>query len=211
MGVWDRHTVRGAALVGVLSGLLLATSVVLRELWRRGLEPSLVAGASDRDAAARTGVIDPLDEASIADLRSRRLTLPVDGVAVERLIDSFDDPRGAGTRMHRAVDILAPRGTAVRAVEPGTIARLDVSAAGGISIYQFDRDERYCYYYAHLDRYALGLREGAVVGRGEVIGYVGTTGNAPRTTPHLHFAIYRLSSAKQWSAGTALNPYPVFR
>ena len=208
--MWDLHTVRGTAAVGAAAGLLLATGVVARELWIRGVRPSLVAGANDRDAPADPR-IDPLDAPSIADLRARRLTIPVDGVTRERLIDSFADPRGAGTRLHRAVDILAPRGTPIRAVEAGTIARLDVSAAGGISVYQFDVGERYCYYYAHLDRYAPGLKEGAVVGRGEVIGYVGTTGNAPRNTPHLHFAIYRLSPGKQWSAATALNPYPVFR
>ena len=206
--MWDLHTIRGAALVGAASGLVLATGVVARELWRRGVEPSVVAGASGRDLPADRAPW--LDGPAIADLRARRLTLPVD-VSPERLADTFGDPRGAGTRLHRAVDILAPRGTPVRAVEAGTIERLDVSAAGGISVYQFDRDERYCYYYAHLDRYAPGLKEGADVARGEVIGYVGTTGNAPANTPHLHFAIYRLSEAKQWSAATALNPYPVFR
>jgi murein DD-endopeptidase MepM/ murein hydrolase activator NlpD len=208
--VWDLHTLRGTALVGVASGLILASTVVARELWRRGLEPSLVAGASDR-AAGPGPSVDALDAPAIADLRSRALMLPVEGVGPEQLTDSFADPRAAGSRLHRAVDILAPRGTPVRAVEDGTIERLDVSAAGGISIYQFDPAQRYCYYYAHLDRYALGLREGATVGRGQVIGYVGTTGNAPRTTPHLHFAIYRLSEEKRWSAATALNPYPVFR
>jgi murein DD-endopeptidase MepM/ murein hydrolase activator NlpD len=203
--------VRGTALAGAAAGLILASGVVVRELWRRGVEPTLEAGTADPDIPSADADLAGLDEPAIADLRARRLTLPVDGVSRERLIDSFADPRGAGTRRHRAVDILAPRGTPVRAVEAGTIARLDVSAAGGISVYQFDGSERYCYYYAHLDRYALGLKEGAAVARGEVIGYVGTTGNAPRHTPHLHFAIYRLSEAKQWSAATALNPYPVFR
>jgi murein DD-endopeptidase MepM/ murein hydrolase activator NlpD len=127
------------------------------------------------------------------------------------LIDSFADPRGAGTRLHRALDIMAPRRAPVRAVEAGTVVRLDRSAAGGISLYQLDPAERYCYYYAHLDGYAPGLTEGAKVQRGQLLGYVGTTGNAPPNTPHLHFAIYRLSEAKQWWAGTALNPYPVFR
>jgi murein DD-endopeptidase MepM/ murein hydrolase activator NlpD len=194
-----------------MAGLILASGVVVRELWRRGVEPTLEAGTADPDLPPSDADLAGLDGPAIADLRARRLTLPVDGVSRERLIDSFADPRAAGARRHRAVDILAPRGTPVRAVEAGTIARLDVSAAGGISVYQFDGGQRYCYYYAHLDRYAAGLKEGAAVARGEVIGYVGTTGNAPRNTPHLHFAIYRLSEAKQWSAATALNPYPVFR
>lgn len=209
--MWDLHTVRGTALAGAAAGLILASGVVVRELWRRGFEPTLEAGTAEPDAPSSHADLAGFDAPAIADLRARRLTLPVDGVGRDRLIDSFAEPRGAGTRRPRAVDILAPRGTPVRAVEGGTIARLDVSAAGGISVYQFDSSERYCYYYAHLDRYAPGLKEGAAVARGEVIGYVGTTGNAPRNTPHLHFAIYRLSEAKRWSAATALNPYPVFR
>ena len=103
------------------------------------------------------------------------------------------------------------RGTPVRAVEDGRIARLFNSKAGGITIYQFDPSEQYCYYYAHLDRYAEGLRENDRVSRGQVIGYVGTTGNAPKDTPHLHFAIFRLNSEKRWWEGTPLDPYPILR
>jgi murein DD-endopeptidase MepM/ murein hydrolase activator NlpD len=208
--VWDLHTVRGLALTGAVTGFALACGAVAWELWRTGAASRPAARAPDADTPDGLGLRD-LDRPAVDDLRQRRLAFPVEGVKPESLIDSFGEPRGAGTRLHRAVDILAPRRTPVRAVEAGTVARLDRSAAGGISVYQFDPDERYCYYYAHLDGYAPGLTEGAKVARGQLLGYVGTTGNAPPGTPHLHFAIYKLSDAKQWWAGTALNPYPVFR
>jgi murein DD-endopeptidase MepM/ murein hydrolase activator NlpD len=210
--VWDLHTLRGLARTGTVAGLLLASGAVAAELWRRGVDlDARPAGTSDLDTPTGGPALLALDRDALEDLRARKLAFPVQGVAADRLINSFQEPRGAGTRSHRAVDIMAPRRTPVRAVEAGTIARLDNSAAGGISVYQFDPDERYCYYYAHLDAYAPGLREGEKVERGQVLGYVGTTGNAPASAPHLHFAIYRLSASKQWWAGTALNPYPVFR
>jgi murein DD-endopeptidase MepM/ murein hydrolase activator NlpD len=133
----------------------------------------------------------------------------VEGVKASDLVPSFEDARGS--RKHEALDILAPMGTPVRAVESGRIARLFNSKAGGITIYQFDAREQYCYYYAHLSRYAEGLRENDRVSRGQVIGYVGTTGNAPKDTPHLHFAIFRLNSEKRWWEGTPLDPYPILR
>jgi murein DD-endopeptidase MepM/ murein hydrolase activator NlpD len=210
--VLDLHTLGGLARTGTVVGLLLASGAVAAEFWRRGGDlDARRAGTSDLDPPAGGPALLGLDADALEDLRARRLTFPVEGVSPNRLLDSFGEPRGAGTRLHRAADIMAPRRTPVRAVEAGTIARLDHSAAGGISVYQFDPDERYCYYYAHLDAYAPGLREGEKVERGQVIGYVGTTGNAPASAPHLHFAIYRLSDSKQWWAGTALNPYPVFR
>lgn len=144
------------------------------------------------------------------DLLDRRLEIPVDGIERAQLVRSFDDPRG-GSRRHEAIDILAPRHTAVLAVEGGTIARLFKSRAGGLTIYQYDPTERYVYYYAHLDRYAAGLREGDRIARGQTIGYVGTTGNAPPDTPHLHFAIFRLHETKRWWEGTAVDPYEILK
>jgi len=209
--VWDLHTVRGLALTGAAVGVLLGSGAVLGDLWRRGGDLTIAADPREVGLPPGAPPLHALDVPALAELRARRLAFPVDGVAPESLIDSFADPRAAGARLHRAVDILAARRTPVRAVEAGTIARLDRSLAGGISVYQFDGDERYCYYYAHLDGYAPGLAEGTHVERGQLLGYVGTTGNAPRNTPHLHFAIYRLSDAKQWSARSALNPYTVLR
>ena len=96
-------------------------------------------------------------------------------------------------------------------IEEGKVARLFFSKAGGITVYQFDPTEQYCYYYAHLERYADGLVEGQELRKGQVIGYVGTTGNAPKDTPHLHFAIFRLTEAKRWWEGTPIDPYDVLR
>ena len=132
-------------------------------------------------------------------------------VPPDRVPGHFDEMRGGSTRRHDALDILAPRGTPVVATDDGTVKKLFTSGAGGLTIYQFDPDSRYAYYYAHLDRYAEGLREGASVRRCELIGYVGTTGNAPRNAPHLHFAVAALGAQKRWWEGSALNPYPALQ
>ena len=145
-----------------------------------------------------------------AGLRARNLLIPVRGYESARLRSSFDEPRSGG-RVHEAMDLLAPRNTPVVAVEDGTVARLFTSDAGGLTIYQFDPSSAYVYYYAHLERYAAGLRDGAAVHRGQVIGYVGTSGNAPANTPHLHFAIYRLTEAKRWWEGVPIDPFDVLR
>jgi murein DD-endopeptidase MepM/ murein hydrolase activator NlpD len=160
--------------------------------------------------AARGGepTVGPLPE-SAAELRDRDLQVPVPGVHVDQLSSQFTDARDG--RRHEALDIAAPRNTPVVAVEDGRIARLFLSKAGGITIYQFDPTERYCYYYAHLERYADGLREGQTVRRGETIGFVGTSGNAPKNTPHLHFAVFRLTPDKHWWEGTPIDPYQVLR
>lgn len=146
----------------------------------------------------------------VEDLRARDLTLPVQGIKREQLQDTFNDTRGS-SRKHEALDILAPRNTPVFAVEDGKVAKLFVSDAGGITLYQFDPTMNYAYYYAHLDHYADGLKEGDQLKRGQVIGYVGTTGNAPRDTPHLHFAIFKLTSDHHWWQGTPIDPYSVLR
>lgn len=143
-------------------------------------------------------------------LRQRNLTLPVQGIKRDELTDTFNEMRGS-SRRHEALDVIAPRHTPVLAVEDGTIAKLFLSDAGGITIYQFDPSSQYAYYYAHLERYADGLKEGAAVKRGQVLGYVGTTGNAPRETPHLHFAIFRLGADKKWWQGTPVDPYSVLK
>jgi murein DD-endopeptidase MepM/ murein hydrolase activator NlpD len=141
-------------------------------------------------------------------LRARALLIPVRGLDPRSVRDSFVDNRGG--RHHEAIDLLAPRGTSVLAVEDGRIERLFTSRLGGLTIYQFDPRAEYCYYYAHLDRYAAGLAEGMAVRRGDVIGQVGTTGNAPPGTPHLHFAIRRLGPEKRWWEGTAVNAYALW-
>jgi murein DD-endopeptidase MepM/ murein hydrolase activator NlpD len=144
-----------------------------------------------------------------AELRAKRLVIPVAGIEATKLTSTFHDDRGG--RKHEAMDILAPRGTPVLAVEDGVIAKLFTSARGGLTIYHFDPTEKFCYYYAHLDSYATDLTEGQRVTRGQTIGYVGTTGNAPADTPHLHFAILLLGEAKRWWDGTPLDPFEALR
>jgi murein DD-endopeptidase MepM/ murein hydrolase activator NlpD len=166
--------------------------------------PAAATAGSGAEVAAPS-----MGPAPATELGDRDLEMPVEGVRPDQLTRQFSDPRGG--RRHEAIDILAPRGTSVRAVEDGRIARLFFSKAGGITIYQFDPSERFCYYYAHLDRYADGLRENDRVRRGQVIGYVGTTGNAPKNTPHLHFAIFRLTTEKRWWEGAPIDPYDILR
>jgi peptidoglycan LD-endopeptidase LytH len=166
-------------------------------------------GSSPAAPRAPIGEV-PAGGNAIAELNLRRLQLPIDDADVDAMEGSFAERRGGGARGHEAVDILAPRHTPVRAVEDGTIAKLFVSKGGGITIYQFDPTGRFCYYYAHLERYARGLHEGQRVWRGEVVGYVGTTGNAPPNTPHLHFAVFQLTDEKRWWEGRPLDPYLIF-
>jgi peptidoglycan LD-endopeptidase LytH len=132
---------------------------------------------------------------------------PIDGLKVSDLHDTFNELR-MGHR-HEAIDIMQRRGTPVHAVTKGTIRKLYWSKAGGNTIYEFDDAGEYCYYYAHLDRYADSIREGSRVSPGQVIGYVGSTGDASPDAPHLHLAIYRLGSDRLWWKGTPIDPYPI--
>ncbi len=168
------------------------------------------APAASPSEAHPRGTSGPDFDDAERDLRERMLLLPVDGVSPRELTDTFTQSRGT-TRQHEALDILAPKRTPVLAVEDGRVVKLFTSKLGGLTIYQFDPSEHFCYYYAHLDGYAPGLTEGRTVARGDVIGYVGTTGNAPPETPHLHFAVFLLGPERRWWEGTAIDPYPLFR
>jgi murein DD-endopeptidase MepM/ murein hydrolase activator NlpD len=141
-------------------------------------------------------------------LPSGKLMVPVDGMPLSSIKDNFDQPRGA-ERHHEALDIMAAKGTRVVAAADGKIVKLFTSKPGGLTVYQFDPTEKYAYYYAHLDHYAEGLKEGADIKRGDLIGYVGVTGNADPNGPHLHFAVFELTPEKQWWKGTPVNPYPL--
>jgi peptidoglycan LD-endopeptidase LytH len=173
------------------------------------------AGSGHAAPASNTGgqkvsawpaVRDPGDPLGAQLLAQRPLAVPVAGVVPVSLADTYD--QGRGKRRHEATDILAPAGTPVMAVDDGRIARLFNSKPGGITIYQFDPSARLAYYYAHLQRYADGLHEGMDVRRGELIGYVGSTGNADPGVPHLHFAVFRLGTPPKWWQGAPVNPYP---
>jgi peptidoglycan LD-endopeptidase LytH len=161
--------------------------------------------ASDRPAGAQPKM------SATTGSTSGSLRVPIDGTDIETWKGGFDERRGGGARGHEAVDILSPRNTPVHAVVSGTIAKIFESKAGGHTVYEFDADRRLCYYYAHLERYAPGLHDGQAVSQGDVIGYVGTSGNAPPNTPHLHFAVFQLNDDKQWWKGRPIDPYLVFK
>jgi peptidoglycan LD-endopeptidase LytH len=230
----DLRTFAAGAGCGLLGGALLVATVLWQYHWitppwnerpavvragdpgATGIEPierpAATVGRPVPAAAANSAaptIVGPLPS-SPGELKDRDLLVPVEGVRPDQLSRQFSDERG-GSRRHEALDILAPRNTPVKAVENGKIARLFLSKAGGITVYQFDPSGDFCYYYAHLERYADGLREGDTVRKGQILGYVGTSGNAPKNTPHLHFAIFRLSEAKHWWEGTPIDPYDVLR
>jgi murein DD-endopeptidase MepM/ murein hydrolase activator NlpD len=142
-----------------------------------------------------------------ADAAVRGLLVPVAGVRVADLRDTYTEQRGGGTRTHEALDIAAPRGTPVLSATGGRVLKLFDSKAGGRMVYAADSTERYILMYAHLDAYAPGLAEGQPLRRGQPIGTVGTSGNAPPNLPHLHFAVARAGDVKQWWKGVPVNPY----
>ena len=138
------------------------------------------------------------------------LAIPVAGKNVRDLVDTYTQSRAGGARVHNAIDIMAARGTPVVAAAPGTVEKLYFSqGGGGISAYVRSEDGQWTYYYAHLDAYAPGLREGQRVRQGDPIGTVGSTGNADPAGPHLHFAVNRMNAGERWWQGTPVNPYPL--
>jgi murein DD-endopeptidase MepM/ murein hydrolase activator NlpD len=141
--------------------------------------------------------------------RPAPLAMPIAGVDPHTLKSNFSDTRGG--HAHEALDIMAPRGTAVLAVAEGNVVKLFTSKQGGLTVYQFDNSGTWCYYYAHLDRYAPALKEGTLLRKGDVLGYVGSTGDASPDAPHLHFAIFKLGPEKHWWQGTAIDPLPQLR
>lgn len=145
-----------------------------------------------------------------ATMTGEGLLLPVQGITAAQLQDTFTDARSGG-RVHDAIDIMAPAGTPVLAVADGTVEKLFDSKLGGTTLYQFNPQRTLAYYYAHLQGYAPGIAEKQSLRRGQVLGYVGATGNANPDAPHLHFAIFELGPEQQWWKGTAINPYPQLR
>lgn len=201
------RALRSAAL-GLVLGGALGLAVVLLPAGPRPAPRLAVAAATQGTEAVLEAEAQAM-QADLAVLAERRLLMPVQGVAPADLRDTFGDGRDAGARPHEALDVMAPRGTPVLAVDEGRLVKLFTSVPGGLTLYQFDPSGRYAYYYAHLDRYADGLREGMTLQRGQLVGYVGSTGNANPDAPHLHFAIFRLGPERQWWKGTAVNPYPL--
>jgi uncharacterized membrane protein len=203
----------------VLGIVLVAVSMA------RGYGTTSVEATSNREAASADSLSAAADslfpapvpsgsEAATPEdllLLQREIAMPLDGVDPAKLRSNFDERRGGGTRRHEALDIMAARRTPVKAAVEGRLLKLFTSAAGGLMVYAADSSERFICMYAHLDGYAPGLREGAHLARGQVIGYVGSTGNASANSPHLHFAIARSADVKRWSKGNPIDPLTVLR
>jgi len=138
------------------------------------------------------------------------LAIPVAGIKPEALADTYTQSRAGGARVHNAIDIMAPHGTPVVASAPGVVEKLYFSkGGGGISAYVRSPDGQWIFYYAHLQAYAPGLKEGQAVKQGDLIGTVGSTGNANPAGPHLHFAVNKMVAGEDWHEGSPINPYPL--
>jgi len=166
--------------------------------------PVVLAGAPTKPGRNAVG-----EEEAVDYLLGRGMEIPVAGRSVKDLEDTFDAGRDGG-RTHRALDILAPRGTPVLAADSGRILRISENKLGGNTVYTTDPQERIVYYYAHLDAYQPGLVQGMAIARGDTLGFVGTTGNAPKDTPHLHFQVMRMPADGKYWDGEPINPYPLF-
>ncbi len=193
----SRHIIRGEITIRAVTIALLAGSVCA--------DPRPIRGTASQTPDKATAQVSSPD---CSVLSKRNLAIPVPGVDRKNILDTFNESR-TGARRHEATDILAPRESPVIAVDAGPVKKLFLSVRGGLTVYQFDGSATYCYYYAHLDHYAKGLHEGQILKRGDLIGYVGTSGNARSDNSHLHFAIFKLGPEKEWWKGVPINPYPV--
>jgi murein DD-endopeptidase MepM/ murein hydrolase activator NlpD/uncharacterized membrane protein len=216
----------------LVAGMVLAATISARGLGAHGSQspsrspsPSDTAGVADSVIASvsqgvvadsmrddppaplpsGTEVVTPAD----VDLLEREIAMPLDGIDPTTLHSNFDERRGGGTRRHEALDIMSPRGTPIHAAAAGRVLKLFHSVNGGNMVYAADSSERFVLMYAHLDRYQPGLTDSTRLVRGQIIGYVGSTGNASPNAPHLHFAIARSADVKHWSRGKAIDPLPV--
>lgn len=196
-------------------GTIIVTAVLVSAFWI--FYQGITGGRRDRkvDPVGDKAVVQPASAPAVAVAESvtvgpAGLAIPVVGVKPDQLVDTFTQARAGGARVHDAIDIMAAEGTPVVAAAPGTVEKLYFSeGGGGVSAYVRSSDGRWNYYYAHLQRYADGLREGQKIGRGIPIGFVGHTGNASPDGPHLHFAINRMNPGEKWHQGTPINPYPL--
>lgn len=199
-----RDPIEAARTAAIQDSMLRAPVDTLTALAAESLEAPLDK-ARVTSVTADTAVIT----ASAAEMNalSAALVIPVAGVQRSELRDTYAESRGS--RPHDAIDIPAARGTAVVSATDGRLLKLHNSVPGGVMVYAADASDRFILMYGHLDAYAPGLTEGMTLRQGQLLGYVGTTGNAPPETPHLHFAIARGNPSASWSRGTAINPYPL--
>jgi len=193
----------------------VVTAILTSAFWVFAFNIVSAPGGDEVDRAGDVKVVDPEEGAPVAIAEGvvvgpAGLAIPVAGIQADDLIDTFTQARAGGARRHDAIDIMAPHGTPVVAAAPGEVDKLFYSdGGGGVTAYVRSPDGRWSYYYAHLQRYAPGLKEGQKVRRGQVIGYVGSTGNANPEGPHLHFAINRMAPDDDWHSGEPINPYPL--
>jgi murein DD-endopeptidase MepM/ murein hydrolase activator NlpD len=191
--------------------LLAIAALALQQLAPRGAALSAWTGVRPAlrptTPAVSGGVPAEAQALVLPQFASGQILVPVVGVERRDLRDTWGASRAG--HLHAAIDIMAPRGTPVIAAVPGTVLKLFTSAAGGLTVYVADDKREFVYYYAHLDRYAPELREQLVVRAGDILGFVGTTGNAPVNAPHLHFAVERLPPSGEWWKGEPVNPYPI--
>ena len=196
--------------VVVTAVLASAFWIFFYNIYQAPLSPAGEVSASGQTKVVAMPNAPPVEVAEGLVVGPAGLAIPVEGVKRDDLVDTFSQARAGGARVHDAIDIMATEGTRVLAAAPGTVERLFFSdGGGGITAYVRSDDGRWSYYYAHLKGYAPGLSEGQRVERGQVIGFVGASGNAAPSGPHLHFAINRMGLGDRWWQGAPVNPYPL--
>jgi murein DD-endopeptidase MepM/ murein hydrolase activator NlpD len=201
-----RRSVGVLGLVAVAASATACARPVLYYPVPEGTSQPATAGTTAAPASDGIGSVASVPSASDEYLRARGIGLPVAGADMSKVEDSFNEPRDGG-RVHRAIDILAPRGTPILSADDGKILRMTTSNLGGISMYTVDSESRLVYYYAHMDHYNDAMSPGRTIARGDTLGYVGTTGNAPKDTPHLHFQVMRWPADGKYWNGDPIDPY----
>ena len=204
---------RKLALGTVILITAVVTALVTSAFWLIAFNGGVLGPGAAGDSTVAENVItettEPDDDPQLV-LGPSGLAVPVAGIAVEDLVDTYQQSRAAGARVHNAIDIMAPEGTPVVAAAGGVVEKLYFSSGGGgITVYVRSPDQQWIYYYAHLQEYAPGLQEGQKVEQGDRLGSVGSTGNANPAGPHLHFAVHQMAPNEPWYEGTPVNPYPL--
>lgn len=171
----------GKVLSALLIGLIL--------MWVTGLGGAIVGKLEFYARIARLYAQTP----------DSTLAMPLVAVSRKQIANTWHAPRGS-ERVHEGQDIFAPQGTPILSATRGYVYKIGENNLGGKTVSIIGAGGR-IYYYAHLDSYSPSLAEGDLVTTKTVLGFVGTTGNAQGTPPHLHFGVYTSSGA--------INPLPL--
>ena len=178
----------------------------------RGSSPSTpsvgaraLPGQADPDVATAASAARGATE--IEALREMDLMVPVDGITPAQIPDTYWSKRDGG-RLHRAADIMAAKGTPVVSSVEGAVLKVGRNTTGGIVVYTTDSERRFVFYHAHLDKVAEGLADGSTLRQGDVLGYVGTSGNALPNAPHLHFQVMRMPADGRYWEGMPVDARP---